>query len=391
MFSVGIIGTGAISDAHINAYLELAEEFADLRIVALADLDLAGPTAKREAFGLEDARVYDDVAAMLEAEDLDLVSVTTPPSAHAPLAIQVLEAGVNAVVEKPMATSLEECDAMLAAQRASGKILSTIAQNRFRDEMARLKAVLDSGKIGPLSHARIASEWWRGHSYYDLWWRGTWASEGGGPTLNHAIHHIDIALWLLGRPLAVSAMMTNAQHDNAEVEDLSIAILQYERSLAELTSSVVHHGQKQEISLQGARARVSQPWEPAAEVARPNGFPEQGGDAETVAELEEFAASLPPLPRTGHPAQLADVVAAVREGRDPLVTGQDGRNAVELVTAVYESAIERRVVDLPISPEDPYYRSGTLVERAPHFHEKTGSVATQDGYMPVGLPDAARA
>ncbi|UEJ81609.1 Gfo/Idh/MocA family oxidoreductase [Brachybacterium halotolerans subsp. kimchii] len=391
MFSVGIIGTGAISDAHINAYLELAEEFPDLRIVALADLDLPGPTAKREAFGLENARVYDDVAAMLEAEDLDLVSVTTPPSAHAPLAIQVLEAGVNAVVEKPMATSLEECDAMLAAQRASGKILSTIAQNRFRDEMARLKAVLDSGKIGPLSHARIASEWWRGHSYYDLWWRGTWASEGGGPTLNHAIHHIDIALWLLGRPLAVSAMMTNAQHDNAEVEDLSTAILQYERSLAELTSSVVHHGQKQEISLQGARARVSQPWEPAAEVARPNGFPEQGGDVETVAELEEFAASLPPLPRTGHPAQLADVVAAVREGREPLVTGQDGRNAVELVTAVYESAIERRVVDLPISPEDPYYRSGTLVERAPHFHEKTGSVATQDGYMPVGLPDAAQA
>ncbi|MBK0332598.1 Gfo/Idh/MocA family oxidoreductase [Brachybacterium sp. MASK1Z-5] len=391
MFSVGIIGTGAISDAHINAYLELAEEFPDLRIVALADLDLAGPTAKREAFGLEDARVYDDVAAMLEAEDLGLVSVTTPPSAHAPLAIQVLEAGVHAVVEKPMATSLEECDAMLAAQHASGKILSTIAQNRFRDEMARLKAVLDSGKIGPLSHARIASEWWRGHSYYDLWWRGTWASEGGGPTLNHAIHHIDIALWLLGRPLAVSAMMTNAQHDNAEVEDLSIAILQYERSLAELTSSVVHHGQKQEISLQGARARVSQPWEPAAEVARPNGFPEQGGDAETVAELEEFAASLSPLPRTGHPAQLADVVAAVREGREPLVTGQDGRNAVELVTAIYESAIERRVVDLPISPEDPYYRSGTLVERAPHFHEKTGSVATQDGYMPVGLPDAAQA
>jgi predicted dehydrogenase len=391
MFNVGIIGTGAISDAHISAYQELAAEFPDLRIVALADLSAEGPTAKREAFGLDDARVYDDVAAMLEAEDLDLVSITTPPSAHAPLAIQVLDAGVNAVVEKPMATSLEECDAMLAAQRRSGKILSTIAQNRFRDEMARLKAVLDSGKLGPLSSARIASEWWRGHSYYDLWWRGTWASEGGGPTLNHAIHHIDIALWLLGRPRAVTAMMTNAQHDNAEVEDLSIAILQYERSLAELTSSVVHHGQNQGIEIQGARARVSQPWEPAAEVALPNGFPEQGGDAETVAELEEFAAALPPLPRTGHPAQLADVVAAVREGRGPLVTGQDGRGAVELVTAIYESAIERRVVDLPITPEDPYYRSGTLVERAPHFHEKTASVATQEGYMPVGRPDAAQA
>ncbi|PWH07254.1 oxidoreductase [Brachybacterium endophyticum] len=391
MFTVGIIGTGAISDAHLSAYSELADEVPDLRIVALADLSRSGPEAKREAFGLAEARVYDDVAAMLEAEELDLVSIATPPSAHAPLAVQVLDAGVNVVVEKPMATSLEECDAMLAAQERSGKTLSVIAQNRWREEMVRLKAVLDSGKLGPLSHTRIASLWWRGHSYYDLWWRGTWASEGGGPTLNHAIHHIDLTLWLLGRPRAVTAMMTNAQHDNAEVEDLSAAILQYEHSLAELTSSVVHHGQKQEVILQGARASVSQPWEVAAEVARPNGFPEPDGDADVVAELEEFAATLPQLTRTRHAGQLADVVAAVREGRDPQVTGHDGRGAVELVTAIYEAAIERRVVDLPITAEDPYYRSGTLVERAPHFFEKTASVGTQEGYMPTGATAQAEA
>src|SRR5690625_6519128 len=105
---------------------------------------------------------------------------------------------------------------MLEAQSRSGACLSVIAQNRFRDDMAQLKAVLDSGKVGRIAHARIASEWWRGHSYYDLWWRGTWASEGGGCTLNHAIHHIDISLWLLGRPRAVAAMMTNAGHDRSE-------------------------------------------------------------------------------------------------------------------------------------------------------------------------------
>src|SRR5699024_4657318 len=255
---------------------------------------------------------------------------------------------------------------------------------RFRDDMAQLKAVLDSGKVGRIAHARIASEWWRGHSYYDLWWRGTWASEGGGCTLNHAIHHIDISLWLLGRPRAVAAMMTNAGHDNAEVEDLSVAILQYERGLAELTSSVVHHGEQQEIVIQGEHARISQPWRAVAEIARPNGFPESGGNTQLVAELDALAEQQPRLEHTGHAGQLGDVIAAIRDGRTPLVDGEDGKRAIELVTAIYAATIERRTIDLPIPPEDPWYRSGTLVERAPRFFAQTTSVASQDGEIIVG-------
>src|SRR5699024_10024966 len=140
-------------------------------------------------------------------------------------------------------------------------------------------------------------------------------------------HHIDISLWLLGRPRAVAAMMTNAAHDNAEVEDLSVAILQYERALAELTSSVVHHGEEQAIVIQGEHARISQPWRAAAETARPNGFPETGGDPELVAELDALAAAQAPLEHTGHTGQLGDVIAALREGRAPLVDGEDGKRA----------------------------------------------------------------
>ncbi|MDN5685395.1 MAG: Gfo/Idh/MocA family oxidoreductase [Brachybacterium sp.] len=381
MLNVAVIGAGNISDAHLRAYLDAPDE---VRIVALADLTLEQADAKRQAFALTEARSYADVAEMFAAEDLDLVSITTPPSAHRPLAVQALDAGVHVIVEKPMAPSLEDCDAMLDAQRRSGKILSGIAQNRFRDEMMGLKAVLDSGKLGTISHTRIASEWWRGLSYYDLWWRGTWASEGGGCTLNHAIHHVDLALWLLGSPQAVAAMMTNAQHHNAEVEDLAVAILQYERGLAELTSSVVHHGQQQEIVVQGERARVSQPWSARAETAQPNGFPTPDGDTALVAELDAIAAALPPLEHTGHAGQLRDVIAAIRDGRDPLITGEDGRRAIELVTAIYAAAIERRTIDLPLQTEDPYYRAGTLESRAPHFFEKSASVASQDGGITVG-------
>lgn len=381
MLSIGIIGTGNISRAHLHAYLQFPEE---VQVVALADIEPGKAETARAEFALDRARVYEDATTMLASEHLDLVSIATPPGTHCELSVQALEAGVHVIVEKPMAPSLEECDRMLEAQRRSGKLLSVIAQNRFRDDMAQLKAVLDSGRIGRIAHARIASAWWRGRAYYDLWWRGTWASEGGGPTLNHAIHHIDLALWLLGRPQAVAAMMTNAGHDNAEVEDLSVALLQYERGLAELTSSVVHHGEQQEIIVQGEHARIGQPWSVAAETARPNGFPETGGDAELVAELEALAAGQAPLEHTGHSGQLGDVIAAIREGRAPLVDGEAGKRAIELVTAIYAAAIERRTIDLPITAENPWYRSETLLERAPRFYEKTASVRSQEGEAIIG-------
>lgn len=381
MLSIGIIGTGNISRAHLHAYLQFPEE---VQVVALADIEPGKAETARAEFALDGARVYEDATTMLASENLDLVSIATPPGTHCELSVQALEAGVHVIVEKPMAPSLEECDRMLEAQRRSGKLLSVIAQNRFRDDMAQLKAVLDSGRIGRIAHARIASAWWRGRAYYDLWWRGTWASEGGGPTLNHAIHHIDLALWLLGRPQAVAAMMTNAGHDNAEVEDLSVALLQYERGLAELTSSVVHHGEQQEIIVQGEHARIGQPWSVAAETARPNGFPETGGDAELVAELEALAAGQAPLEHTGHTGQLGDVIAAIREGRAPLVDGEAGKRAIELVTAIYAAAIERRTIDLPITAENPWYRSEMLLERAPRFYEKTASVRSQEGEAIIG-------
>jgi predicted dehydrogenase len=100
-----------------------------------------------------------------------------------------------------------------------------------------LKHALDSGLPGKVTHATINSLWFRGLSYYDLWWRGTWQSEGGGCTLNHAVHHVDMIAWMLGLPEAVTAVISNAAHNNAEVEDLSISILQYGASGQAILSS----------------------------------------------------------------------------------------------------------------------------------------------------------
>lgn len=382
MLTIGIVGTGGIARAHVDGYQRFAGE---CEIVALCDPAPGRAEAMRAELGLDGARVYTDAAEMLAAEQhLDLVSVATPPSTHAALSIQALEAGVDVLVEKPMAPSLEECDAMIAAAQDNGRLLSVVAQNRFRDDIATLKEVLDSGLAGPVTHAQVSSAWWRGTEYYDLWWRGTWEREGGGCTLNHAIHHLDMTLWMLGSPKAVTSVLTNAAHENAEVEDLSVSVLQYDRALAEVTASVVSHGEEQAIVVQGRNARVSQPWKVEANLANPNGFPADEDDTERVAQIEAVAAAHRPLEHTGHAGQIADMLDAVRERRRPAVDGDAGRRAIELVTAIYEAGIERRTVDLPLSPDDPYYRAGTLLERAPRFFEKTASVGELPGAITVG-------
>ena len=388
MLNVAVVGTGNISPAHLSGYLNFPER---CRIVALCDLVPAKAQERRRELGLDDAVVVSSHQHLLDRDDIDLVSVCTPPSTHAPIAIDLLRAGRNVLVEKPMAPSLTDCDAMLAAERESGKLLSVVAQNRFRDDVATLKEAVDSGLVGPVSHLRIESAWWRGVPYYDLSWRGTWQSEGGGPTLNHAIHHIDLMLWMLGAPKAVAAMMTNGWHDNAEVEDLSVALLEYERAIAQLTSSVVHHGEEQQIVLQGRDASVAQPWAVHAETTQPNGFPVPGGNAALVEQLDALAAAHVPLAHQGHAGQIEDVLVALQTGGRPAVDGEAGRRTVEVVTAIYQAAIERRTVDLPVAPGSPYYTGHGVQANAPRYFTKANSVDDLEGAITVsGASDGSR-
>lgn len=382
MIRVGIIGIGNISGSHIDGYRAFGDR---CKIVAFCDLDEGKATRRAAELGLG-ISIYEDASNMLQNEDLDLVSIATPPDTHADLTIVALDQGVNVLVEKPMAPSLEECDRMIAAQERSGKLLSVVAQNRFRNDTATLKSVIDSGLIGPVSHVQVDSLWWRGLPYYDLWWRGTWGSEGGGCTLNHAIHHLDLLCWLMGMPESILAAMTNAQHENAEVEDLSIAIMTYQRALAQVTSSVVHHGQEAGITVQGRDAKIAQPWAAAAELTQANGFPSPEGNPELVGDMNDLAQQHEPLPHVGHAGQIGDVLSALETpGGQPSISGQDGRNAVEMVTAIYASAIERTHIELPISQDNPFYQSGALAAEAPRFYRKTNSVREQAGDITVGV------
>jgi predicted dehydrogenase len=317
--------------------------------------------------------VYEDYKELLKRNDIDLVSVCTPPYTHAEIAIDASHSGKHVLVEKPMASSLEECDAMNEAAMKNQKVLSVVAQNRFRTPMMKLKHVLETELMGPIVHTQVDSYWWRGHCYYDLWWRGTWEKEGGGCTLNHAVHHIDIFQWMNGMPSEITAVSSNTSHENAQVEDLSIAICRYNNgSLAQITSSVVHHGEEQQLIFQGKKARVSVPWKLKASKSRANGFPEDDKNLETT--LQQYYDEQPDVEYEGHSGQINDVLLVIVGKKDVLIDGLQGRKTLELITAIYQSSSLGETVKLPLDQKSPFYTREGVLKSATYFYEKKNSV-----------------
>ncbi len=374
MINAAIVGTGSISNLHIRGLLEFPER---CRIVALCDIYPEKAEAIKEKYNLTDAQVFSSHKDMLASGlKIDLVHVSTPPYVHASISIDAMDAGCNVLVEKPMAASVEECDRMLEAEARNGVVLGVIAQNRFRNGVYKLKKILDSGLAGKMRFAQVNSAWWRAHCYYDLWWRGTWEKEGGGPTLNHAVHHIDMLNWLAGKaPTTVFAMLSNVMHDNAEVEDISVACVKYDdNSMAEILSSVVHHGEEQGITLQCENAKIAVPFDVKAETGQANGFPKDGGNTELIAKITEYYDSLPDLKYEGHTGEIDDYLTALENGKRPMITGEDGKKTVELITAIYASGFTGQVVNMPLPKDSAYYKEGGIVKSAPHFYEKSASV-----------------
>ena len=371
MIKVAVVGTGGISKSHIEGYLRFPER---CKITALADRFPERSEEIKKQYNL-DCVVTGDPHELAKRDDVDLVSICTPPATHAPLSVAFLDAGKNVLLEKPMAGSLEECDAILDAAKRSGKLLSVVAQNRFRTHHMRVKKILESGILGDIKHVQVNSFWWRALAYYALDWRGTWDSEGGGCTLNHSVHHIDLMLWLVGMPFELRSIIDNLAHNNSEVEDISMTLLKFKpHALGQLTSSVIHYGEEQLITIQAEKAAVAMPWKVMAFNAKENGFP-AGNNEELIKQINDMYEGLPEVEHVAHAGQIDDVLTALETSGQPLITGQDGKNAINVIVGIYKSHFENAPVTVPLSKDDPFYTRQGMLSHVSKFHEKTTSVS----------------
>lgn len=366
--AVIIIGTGAIARIHIEAY----KQFDECRIVALCDLFVEKAEKMIEEMDIQGAVAYKDYKDALASVEDGIVSICLPPSLHAQVAIDALNAGKHVLVEKPMATSLQECDRMIEAARKNGKLLSVVCQNRFKTPMMKMKQLLDSNTVGTIRYANVNSYWYRGQSYYDLWWRGTWEQECGGCTTSHATHHIDLMQWFIGMPTEVVAVTANMVHTNSECEDLSMAIFRYPDKLAQLTATLLMHGEEQSMVFSGDAAKVSIPWSVQASKELENGFPTE--DVLTKNSVQAYYDSLGELDLEGHPAQIRNFLRAINGQESLLVTGEEGRKTIELIMAIYKSSVIGSAVQLPLAKDDVFYTKDGLISQMPKFFEKKRSV-----------------
>lgn len=369
MLKFGIVGAGAIAYVHAQALLELQNE---VEIVAVCDNLKDKSEALIQSFNLK-AQSFDNLDTMLERVKLDCLCVCLPPALHCDYSCKALERGIHVITEKPMAMSVEQCNLMIETAKKHNCQLGVICQNRYKTAHMRLKAMVEREALGKVHQVTVNSLWWRGENYYDIWWRGTWEVEGGGCLLSHGVHHLDLLLWLFGRPKSILASISNLAHSNSQCEDFVSAILRFDNGMqANVTVSLVNHGEEQEIILQGERGKLAIPFKIASNRALENGFPED--NPESVAKLQSLYESLAECQYEGHKAQLLHFIKAVL-GQETLETsGECGRDVIEVIMAIYKSSVLKEEVQLPIKADDPFYKHESRIKLMPHFHEKTKSI-----------------
>ncbi|OCA85970.1 hypothetical protein A8F94_14075 [Bacillus sp. FJAT-27225] len=345
---VGIIGCGAVSMAHVKAYLELEK---DCTIRAVADIQ---PGSAEKLAGEIPGHIdmYDDIGSLLKREDIGVVSICTPPFLHKEQVIEALSKGKHVICEKPFAPSLADCDAMIDAAVHFNRKLCVTLQLRFGEDFKRVRHIVKSGMLGEIVFAQMQGLYWRGDAYYKKDWRGTWEKEGGGILMTQAIHPLDLLLDLLGGVKSVKAEMDTISH-HVEVEDFITAVIEFEAGVRVhilATINSVNNGVK--ISLSGKTKAIEWPMAFHAVSETPGGFPVL--DHEGFQALKMKGEEIP-AGRDDHFAPISDMISAIKNNREPVVNGVEARKSIELVTGIYKSASINQSVTFPVDKNDPWY------------------------------------
>jgi predicted dehydrogenase len=314
-----------------------------------------------------DVKPYDDITQMVKEKKLDLVIICTPHPFHKDPACEAMMAGAHVLVEKPLASSLQDCDSMIEVADKKNKRLGVISQRRWYAPVMRIKKVIEAGKIGTPVLGTINILGWRDEAYYNADpWRGTWREEGGGVLVNQAPHQLDILLWYMGDIEELYGVWGNLNHPYIEVEDTALAIIRFKNGA--LGNIIVSNSEKPGIygkvhvhGKNGASVGVQtdggamfiagmtgalEP--PVNDLWTVPGEEEQLG--KWIKEDTDLFNNLDPTVYYME-RQIEDFLMALVKDRDPLVTGLDGRRTVELFTAIYRSQRDGKVIKFPLKPE----------------------------------------
>lgn len=339
-----LIGCGRISPNHIEAARNNNLEFA-----AMCDVLPAAMQEKTDKFGLDSVRKYTDYKELLAIEKPELVAICTESGKHAAIAIDCINAGCNVIIEKPIALSISDAQAIIDAAETKGVLVCANHQNRFNKSVQYIRKALEEGRFGKLSHGAAHVRWNRGVGYYtQAPWRGTWAQDGGC-LMNQCIHNIDLLRWMMGDEVdEVMAYTDQLQHPYLEAEDLGMAIVKFKNGaygLIEGTTDVYPKnleetlyifGESGTAKAAGASDNVIEAWN----------FADGKDDPQVV--IDTYSENPPNIYGFGHTPLYADVIEAIQTGRKPYVDGEAGKRALELVLAIYKSAAEHRPVKLPL-------------------------------------------
>jgi UDP-N-acetyl-2-amino-2-deoxyglucuronate dehydrogenase len=339
---IAIVGAGIVARYHSAAIAATP----GARLVAVSRSDAARAADAAAEFGVPCETSLD---ALLAREDVDAVCVCTPSGQHAAQAVAAARAGKHVLVEKPMALTLADADAMIGAAREAGVHLAVAFQRRTEPVYQAVRAAVAAGDLGHLMLGAASVPYFRSQDYYrSAVWRGTWAMDGGGALMNQGIHLADLLLWFMGEVVEVNARADTLAHA-IEVEDnLACTLAFASGALGTIyATTAAAPGFPHRIELYGSEGGVQVEGEAVVRWHARTPAPE--APAGSGAAAAGSGGSPTAIGTTGHTRLLADFVAAVREGRPPLVTGEEGRRSLALVLAVYESARSGQAVRL-LSP-----------------------------------------
>ena len=368
-YNIAILGCGKVAHLHAKA------------INNLPNAKLSGVWSRSKTTAelfAEQYKVsfYNEIEELIQKEKIDLAIVCTPHPFHLEPAAKAASSGAHILVEKPLASTLEDSEKIIEACKNTRVKLGVISQRRWYEPVQRVKDAIEKGKIGKPVFGTINMLGWRDKKYYDSdEWRGTWLMEGGGVLVNQAPHQLDLLLWFMGEIDEVYGLWKNLNHPYIEVEDTALAIVKFKSGA--VGNIIVSNSQKP-----GIYGKVHVHGENGASV----GVQTDGGamfiagmqgileppinDLWTIPGEEQMLAkwkkednehfnNIDPMVYYME-RQIEEFLHAIENNTDPLVTGEDGRRTVELFTAIYRSTRDNKPVKFPLQPENNKDMDGRL-------------------------------